>query len=233
MKQQFSEEEQELRDEKEEYQVQTLIFQFLRKLLHQQPRLWVLFVVSGGTLLAALAQNGLLGPLVLIAVITIVVFLALRHRIIDTVSRPVNVSVVREHVQRWDFAWVKTLDDLCHLTPYEFEKLVGDVMKYLHYTEVEVVGRSRDLCVDIKAIEPNGEKVAVQCKRYTSRNVNSDEMQKFIGMIYLHHRVEKGMYFTTSSYTKEACKLGKDNRIELIDGIGLVKIIHDLSVDQV
>ncbi|MBE3560635.1 MAG: restriction endonuclease [Ktedonobacteraceae bacterium] len=99
-------------------------------------------------------------------------------------------------------------------------------MQRMGYRQVEVVGRSRDLCVDIKASGPNREQVAVQCKRYTSRSVNSDEMQKFIGMIYLHHHADKGIYFTTSSYTKEARKLGEGNRIELVDGEGLLKIIH-------
>jgi restriction system protein len=83
--------------------------------------------------------------------------------------------------------------------------------------------------VDITAQGPHGELVAAQCKRYNAKKKgSSDEMQKFIGMIYLHHHADKGMYFTTSSYTKDARKLGEDNHIELIDGQDLIKIIRNL-----
>jgi restriction endonuclease Mrr len=147
------------------------------------------------------------------------------------VGNPSEVQMddfVQEQTKVQPFADIRTLDDLRLLTSPAFEQLVGDVMQHMDYAQVQVVGRSRDLCVDITARGPRGEQAAVQCKRYAKRKVNSDEMQKFIGMIYLHHHADKGMYFTTSSYTKDARKLGEDNCIEIIDGHDLIKIIRDL-----
>jgi hypothetical protein len=218
--------------------------QLVRELL-QYPQVRVFLLILGGLLLGAIVQSGLLGPLLVIGVVGIVVWLTRRQLVRDALLSPILEKLllgdiegkqdylVEEHAQAQSFACIKTLDDLRLLTPSEFEMLVGDVMQHMGYAQVEVVGRSRDLCVDVKAIGPNGGLVAVQCKRYTKRNVNSDEMQKFIGMIYLHHRADKGMYFTTSSYTKDARKLGEDNRIELIDGERLIKIIRDLAPDLV
>jgi restriction system protein len=127
---------------------------------------------------------------------------------------------------------VKTLDRLRLLTPTEFEEVVEIVMRRLDHTQVKRVGGSGDLCVDITAINQDGKQVAVQCKRYAAGNrITSDDMQKFIGMIYMHHRADKGIYVTTSSYTKEARRLGEANGIELIEGEELVKIIHGVAPD--
>lgn len=246
MQQQFGEDDghippDELKD------VETGIRQMIQSLLqYQSVRLFLL--VFGCVLLAAIVQGGLLGPLIIIVVISMMVFLAQGQATIDRIERWTNApispflrkllvgnpsdvqvdTVAQEQTKVQPFAEIRTLDDLWLLTPSAFEHVVGDVMQHMDYAHVQVVGKSRDLCVDITARGPRGELVAVQCKRYTKRNVNSDEMQKFIGMIYLHHRAEKGMYFTTSSYTKDARKLGEDNHIELIDGQRLIQIICDL-----
>ncbi len=58
-------------------------------------------------------------------------------------------------------------------------------------------------------------------------------MQTFIGMIYVQHRADRGIYVTTSSYTNAARTLGEENHIELIDGERLIQIIHDLALDLV
>ena len=102
-------------------------------------------------------------------------------------------------------------------------------MEQWEYSQVTVIGGSGDLCVDIKAIGPDGKQVAVQCKRYAAqKKISSEDMQKFIGMIYVQHRADRGIYVTTSSYTKGARALGENNHIELIDGEDLAKTIGDI-----
>jgi hypothetical protein len=199
-------------------------------------------------LLFAIIQSGLLGWLIVIIVISAILFRTripeaidmlerwmgtplhplVRKLLVGNPSEALHPGLEQEQINIQQFPGIRTLDDLRILTPPAFEHLVGEVIRHRNYTEVQVVGKSRDLCVDITARGPHGELVAVQCKRYTTKKVSSDELQKFIGMIYVHHRADRGMYFTTSSYTKDAQKLGENNHIELIDGQGLIKIISDL-----
>jgi restriction system protein len=45
----------------------------------------------------------------------------------------------------------------------------------------------------------------VQCKRYTPGNhIGSRTMQTFIGMAYVHHKADRAIFVTTSTYTDEA-----------------------------
>jgi restriction system protein len=226
MQQQESEQDREPSGEQKGYSFQE-IGQYLLRILKEYPPARVFLLMLGTILLAAITQNGLLAPFLMIVVVGGIIFLARRYSVISTITRQTDDPVVeQDHLVEEQ---VMTLERLRALTPGKFEELVGMVMERLGYSQVKVVGGSYDLCVDITAFGSNGEQIAVQCKRYTSKNVSSDEMQKFIGMIYMHHRANKGMYFTTSSYTKDAQMLGKKNRIELIDGEQLVKIIRGLS----
>jgi Restriction endonuclease len=129
----------------------------------------------------------------------------------------------REAIKREAVAQVWTLERLRALTPSGFEQVVAMMLERSSYTQVEVVGGSGDLGVDIKAIGPSGEQVVVQCKRYSAgNNIGSYAMQAFYGMT-LHHRADKGIYVTTSSYTRQARELGEQHGIQLIDGESLAK----------
>jgi restriction endonuclease Mrr len=44
-------------------------------------------------------------------------------------------------------------------------------------------------------------------------------------MIFMHHRADRGVFVTTSSFTKPAVGLARDQRIELIDGRRLVTLL--------
>lgn len=125
---------------------------------------------------------------------------------------------------------VKTLHDL---SPTAFELAMGDLLKLYKYRDVRHTGGARDLCVDLAAITPDGKRAVVQCKRYGARNhVGSREVQQFIGMVTVHHKVPRGLYITTSSYTQEACDLAAQHRdlLELWDGEQLVAKVRALAV---
>jgi restriction system protein len=95
------------------------------------------------------------------------------------------------------------------------------------YRNVKRRGGPGDLGVDITARDPDGATVAVQCKRYApGRPVGSREIQLFIGMTTTHHRVDRGTYVTTSSYTAQARKLAEQHRITLLDGRDLSKLLR-------
>lgn len=121
-----------------------------------------------------------------------------------------------------------TLADLLALTPTAFEHAVADLLHDLGYKDVRTSGGAGDLNVDIWCRDPDGKRVAVQCKRYALANrVGSPEVQTFIGMIFQHHGADLGMFVTTSSYTVHALRLASQHSIRPIDGDALAQMILD------
>lgn len=114
-------------------------------------------------------------------------------------------------------------------TPQEFEYSVADVLRASGYTNVYVCGGPGDLTVDIQGISPEGKSVAIQCKRYEDKPVGSKELQTFIGMLHAHHRLDGGIYVTTSRFTKPAIALAEQHKIELIDGERLLDLSAPLD----
>jgi restriction system protein len=124
---------------------------------------------------------------------------------------------------------LKTLDGILRLTPTEFEHFVCKLLstyEYLH--DVKRVGGSGDLAVDLAARDRDGNLIIIQCKRYMPGNkVGSNEIQKFIGMMYVHHQASKGIFITTSTYTQPALALAEKHDIFLINGERLVDIVKN------
>lgn len=138
----------------------------------------------------------------------------------------------RLHVSplRLDAISVKTLHDL---SPKEFELAMCDLLTLLQYRDVKHTGRAGDLCADLIATAPSGKHIVAQCKRYAPDHpVGSPEVQTFLGMVTIHHRVPRGLYFTTSSYTRDAVKLAAEHpaHLTLYDGEDLIGMVHALAI---
>ena len=115
------------------------------------------------------------------------------------------------------------LDSLLQLTPVQFEQVIADLLEDLGFTEVERVGGSGDLGLDVRCTDPNGRSTVVQCKRYApERVIGSPLIQHFYGMV-VRARAEHGIFVTTSSFTAPALKLAEECDIELIDGAELTR----------
>ncbi|MCS6767491.1 MAG: restriction endonuclease [Candidatus Nitrosocaldus sp.] len=121
-----------------------------------------------------------------------------------------------------------TLERLRSMGPGEFEHAIADVLRAMNYRDVRVVGGSGDLAVDITA-RLGRDRVVIQCKRYTGRKVTSPEMQMFIGMMVTEYKAAKGIYVTTSSFTRDAMELARKHGIELWDGDTLAGMISRLD----
>ena len=116
----------------------------------------------------------------------------------------------------------RTLDELLLLTPTQFEEAVARMLRGTGYRDVSVVGGPGDLAADILCRDHKGRSVAVQCKRKTpGQRVGSAEMQKFIGMISVHHEADAGIFVTTSEFTQPAIDLAERHGIRLLDGNAL------------
>ncbi len=123
---------------------------------------------------------------------------------------------------------VRSLNGLLALSSGQFEAATASIFRQLGYRRLAVVGRAGDYCVDIRGIDSDGRSVVIQCKRYAPSNkVGSREVQTFVGMATVHHRAERGIFVTTSSFTAPGWKIARQSRgrIELVDGQRLAQIL--------
>ena len=99
---------------------------------------------------------------------------------------------------------------------------MAHLLQDLGYKHVRHVGKSRDLGADLTATTPDGLSAVIQCKRLApGSKVSSPDMQTFIGMAMVHHRVERGIYVTTAEFTGPAIELAGHHKIELWDRVVL------------
>lgn len=126
------------------------------------------------------------------------------------------------------------LQALLAMPPDAFERLTQRLLREAGFIQVEVTGRSGDGGVDGKGIMRLGGmlsfRVIFQCKRYQG-SVTASQVRDFRGAMI--GRADKGIIFTTGSYTQsalnEATRDGAPT-IDLIDGEKLVELLKDLEL---
>jgi len=126
----------------------------------------------------------------------------------------------RQRQARMRLRQAQRLGDLLTVSGAEFEAIVADLFTALGYTDVERIGGSGDLGVDLLATNPAGETVVIQCKRYGRGNrVGSPAVQSLMGTV-VNRGADRGIFVTTSDFTAPAVALAKSTRvpITLIDG---------------
>lgn len=71
----------------------------------------------------------------------------------------------------------------------------------------------------------------VQCKHWQGKAVGVKEMREFFGVMS-SHKLQRGTYATTSTYTPDARQFAKDNGINALDGNGLLALIAKRTPEQ-
>ena len=71
----------------------------------------------------------------------------------------------------------------------------------------------------------------VQCKHWQGKAVGVKEMREFFGVMS-SHRLKRGTYSTTSTFTADAQQFAKANGIHTLDGTALLALIAKRSLDQ-
>lgn len=140
------------------------------------------------------------------------------------------IDTIRREVSR------ELLELVGQSSPAFFETLVLDLLHALGYGtgrhDLQRVGGSGDGGIDgIIALDKLGlEKVYVQAKRWQS-NVGRPEIQGFYGAL-AGRRARKGVFITTSSYTREAREFAESvsDSIVLVDGAHLSRLMIDHGV---
>ena len=127
------------------------------------------------------------------------------------------------------------LNTILSLTPSAFERLTQRILRESGFVQVEVTGQTGDGGIDGKGIvKLNGIMsfhMMFQCKRYTSSSITSSAIRDFRGA--LQGRANKGLFITTSSFTRDAIREASragTTPIDLIDGDELVEIMKKLKL---
>jgi restriction system protein len=133
------------------------------------------------------------------------------------------------------------------ISPKQFEFLVVDILAAIGYgggsgrkqNLIEVTSYSQDYGIDgIIKEDPLGlDLVCIQAKRYINGSIGRPDVQGFAGSLD-GQGAKKGIFITTSSFTKEAIKFAKDlreKRIILIDGqeLALLMIENGVGVSEI
>lgn len=143
--------------------------------------------------------------------------------ILRTAYRQINASLAADLLER-----VRTA------SPLFFEQLIVDLLLAMGYggaseDAARALGRSGDNGVDgVVDQDPLGvDQVYVQAKRYAENNsIGAGDIRDFFGALNLK-RAQKGIFFTTSSFSPSAAQTARDlgMRIVLIDGPQLAKLM--------
>lgn len=129
------------------------------------------------------------------------------------------------------------LDRVRERSPEFFEQLVLDVLHAMGYGgthdgATQRLGQSGDEGVDgvIREDELGLDLIYVQAKRWAN-TVGRPEIQKFFGALH-GQRASKGVFITTSSFTKGAIAYaeGVTPRVILVDGKDLARLMMDYDV---
>jgi restriction system protein len=137
----------------------------------------------------------------------------------------VIVAVVswRVHLRRRIRA--ETLQDMLDLTPANFERAIGALLRDSGYSHVKNIGRSGDQGIDLLCRDATGRSCGVQCKRYApGRTIGSPELRRFLGSL-VYRELEHGIYVTTSAFTNAAVEVARHSDIDLIDGDRLTSLL--------
>jgi restriction system protein len=130
------------------------------------------------------------------------------------------------------------LDRIKASTPDFFEDLVIDLLVKMGYggsrkDAGRAIGQVGDGGIDgiIDEDALGLDVIYVQAKRWTENPVGRPEIQKFVGALQ-GHRARKGVFITTSVFSKDAHEYVKliDNKVVLIDGRQLTRLMFDHNV---
>ena len=131
----------------------------------------------------------------------------------------------------WRGSLIKILKSL---NPYGFEKLAQRILRESGFTNVKITKRSHDGGLDGKGILRMNNLVSVpiifECKRYNNP-VGAEKIRSFRGA--MEGRADRGLFITTSTFTRDAIEESKREGaklIDLIDGEQFMDLLKDLKL---
>lgn len=161
------------------------------------------------------------------------VFEEYKERVQTAANEQSSLRTVRKlHHEYVEAFQQKILHQLKNLNPYEFEKFCMNLLDVYGFSDLSVTQKSKDGGIDGFGKLKIGlayMSVAFQCKRWNVGSVGRKEIDAFRGAIQGEY--EQGVFFTTSSFTKDAMSCSIKHGavpIILIDG----KMIVDFMIEK-
>ncbi len=116
-------------------------------------------------------------------------------------------------------------DELLSISSRQFEQQIEILFRKMGY-KTQLTPQTNDFGKDIIIWKTLKEKILVECKQYTNKNVGRPELQKFFSAIKEENAV-KGFIVTTSYFTDSSNthQHVRDKVIELIDKDALTRLI--------
>ena len=149
---------------------------------------------------------------------------------------PIEVKMTDLQSEYNDSVATELLERIWKMNPYQFEKLVVDLLIEMGYKgdngSAFVTKRTNDGGIDgVINQDPLGtQTVYVQAKRYgKSNSVQRPEISSFYGAIAETHS-NKGVFITSSSFSSGAVKAAHQLGILIIDGIQLTELMIKYQV---
>lgn len=97
----------------------------------------------------------------------------------------------------------------------------------------ETIRYGADGTIDMKLFktDPGKPLAVVQCKTWNVYSVGVKEMRELLGLM-AHEKVNRGVFMTTGTGTKDALNFAGDNSIQLMDGDGFLRRLLQLPKDR-
>ncbi|MBO7395071.1 MAG: restriction endonuclease, partial [Ruminococcus sp.] len=138
------------------------------------------------------------------------------------------------------------MNEIMKISPYDFERLVVKLLISMGYGTMEgnkdaVTPKSGDAGIDgiVRADKFGFDSIYIQAKQWKQDIlVSRPEIQKFIGALATTQGATKGIFITTSDFTKSAVEVitkQTQNKIILVNGKQLAKLMieYNLGVSTV
>ncbi|WP_150240951.1 restriction endonuclease [Nocardiopsis quinghaiensis] len=122
------------------------------------------------------------------------------------------------------------LSEVDRMSGTEFEEHVARLMRVHGYTAVTVVGGADDGGVDVLGRTPDGQAVAVQCKRW-HHPVPPNEVRALIGVLNSSYEGYRGMFVATNGFTEAAAHEG-EGHMALVDRDRLARWMGGTEVPE-
>lgn len=140
---------------------------------------------------------------------------------------------IRRREARMRLLQAQQLGSMLTVSGAEFETIIGELFAALGYHNIERIGGSGDLGVDLIAVDPDGLAVVIQCKRYGRGNkVGSPAVQSLMGTV-VNRGADRGIFVTTSNFTAPAVQHAATARvpITLVDGDEITRLAVEAASD--
>lgn len=116
----------------------------------------------------------------------------------------------------------KRTSDIHSMDGRDFEEFCAEVLESHGYRDIEFTPATGDFGADLLVTDKEGNRLAVQCKRY-SRPVGVKAVQEAQSAASYYH-CKKAVVMTNSTFTESAKKLALKSGVSLIDGGMLQKL---------